>query len=89
MTWRCSLASASNVKENENVSLLWAADYFGRPSFLLTICNLPPIFEWQILQIGIFAKFNSKKLLKMNIFVQESVSLHHHLILINLKINEL
>lgn len=53
MTWRCSLASASNVKENENVSLLWAADYFGRPSFLLTICNLPPIFEWQILQIGI------------------------------------
>lgn len=90
MTWRCSLASASNVKENENVPLLWAADYFGRPSFLLTICNLAPIFEWQILQIGVFAKFNSKKLLKTNIFVQKSVSLHHHLIfVINLKINEL
>nr|DAV15904.1 MAG TPA: hypothetical protein [Caudoviricetes sp.] len=77
MTWRCSLASASNVKENENVSLLWAADYFGRPSFLLTICNLPPNFEWQILQIGIFAKFNSEKLLKMNIFVQNCLFLQH------------
>ena len=45
--------------------------------FLLTICNLPPIFEWQILQIGIFAKFNSKKLLKMNIFVQNCLFLQH------------
>lgn len=56
--------TASNVKENENVSLLWAADYFGRPSFYLQSVIYPPFLEWQILQIGIFAKFNSKKLLK-------------------------
>lgn len=45
--------------------------------FYLQSVIYPPIFEWQILQIGIFAKFNSKKLCKMNVFVQNCLFLQH------------
>ena len=62
MTWRCSLASASNVKENENISLLWAADYFGRPSFfyLQSVIYPPPFLQPSTFRLLLFAKFNTK-----------------------------